>query len=91
MQEAQLPDEVAPPCQDGLVPVRPPCPSFIAEWVEARYQAILARWRNFMWQLRHGEWLGRLRMAYEWRPQMARWGRREERRRQREEWWYRWQ
>ena len=36
-------------------------------------------------------WLGRLRTAYEWRPQMARWGRREERRRQREEWWNRWQ
>ena len=74
-----------------VVLVRPPCPVFIARWVEDRYQAILARWRSLVWKLRHMEWLGRLRTAYEWRPQMARWGRREERRRQREEWWNRWQ
>ena len=54
---AQLPDEAAPPCQNGLVLVHPPCPRFIARWVEDRYQAILARWRNFVWQLRHRQWL----------------------------------
>ena len=88
---AQLPDEAAPPSQNGLVLVRPPCPSFIVEWVEARYQAILARWRNFVLQLNHRQWLFRLRRAYETRPRMARWGHMEERRRRREEWWYRWQ
>ena len=64
---AQLPDEAAPPCQNGLVLVRPPCPRFIARWVEDRYQAILARWRNFVWQLRHRQWLFRLRVCYEQR------------------------
>ena len=88
---AQLPDEAAPLCQNGLVLVRPPCPSFIVEWVEARCQAILARWRNFVWQLRHRQWLAWVRFCYEQRPRMARWGHMEERRRRREEWWYRWQ
>ena len=82
---AQLPDEAAPPCQNGLVLVRPPCPRFIARWVEDRYQAILARWRNFVWQLRHRQWLLWLRFCYEQRPRMARWGHMEERRRRREE------
>ena len=74
-----------------VVLVRPPCPVFIARWVEDRYQAILARWRSLVWKLRHSEWLGRLHTAYELRPKMARWGHREERRRQREERWNRWQ
>ena len=74
-----------------VVLVRPPCPVFIARWVEDRYQAILASWRSLVWKLRHWEWLARLRTAYELRPQMARWGRREERRIQLEHWWLRWQ
>ena len=74
-----------------VVLVCPPCPVFIACWVEDRYQALLARWRSLVWKWCHWEWLARLRTAYELRPQMARWKGREERRIQSEHWWLRWQ
>lgn len=69
---AQLPHEVAPPCQNGLVPVLHPSRDKPWTWGMDQYQAILARWRSFVWQLRHWQWLVWKRFCYEVRRLMVR-------------------
>ena len=72
LPEAQLLEEAAPPGQNGLVPVLHQSRNKPWTWGTDRYQAILARWRSFVWELRHRQWLVRLRLCYEVRPLMAR-------------------